>query len=593
MSRKTILILICILAAGAALRIHGLAYQSLSNDELSSWQRTKYEKVTDVVAKGVRTDVHPPAYFILLHLVQKLGDSEIALRLPSMIFGVLSILLVFLVGARLYSHWEGLVSAALMAVLWCPVYFSQDARPYSMLLAFTLLSSYLLIHVIDGLRGGARLPRAASIGYVASAAVCAYTHYFGLFLVALQGLLCLVLLARSRRALARAGLLYLALAVIFAPWIPVTLEHLGRGPIWIGKPNEGFVFTSVEFIEFLFNRSAAARNIVLVFLFLLLAHLHARIIMSPNRNGLRRALLSGEFALFLWFAVPFIAIYVKSLVSVPVLTYRNLIISLPAICLLLPRTLALVPVRPLFRTAVACTGIAFLLYHLVFSMDYYGTVTKDQFREAAAYVAGEYITTPGAVIAANANHRDYFEYYFRRHPGSVRVDVDFGDSSDWKDIEKIAWYRDTDFLWYLRAGVLERGHIMTIRRTGYDYISQQEFEGALAVLYKRPSRTSSGRGTAPANPAPDTTPTAEDIWKRVFLTDDPYTKLDLCRTIIERHPGHRHAPDALFTIGIVYAEDFMDTVRARAVFEEVLRTHPGSEIAGMAKWMLDNMGKTP
>jgi outer membrane protein assembly factor BamD (BamD/ComL family) len=48
---------------------------------------------------------------------------------------------------------------------------------------------------------------------------------------------------------------------------------------------------------------------------------------------------------------------------------------------------------------------------------------------------------------------------------------------------------------------------------------------------------------------------------------------------------------AAFMIGFTYAEELDDYASARTAFEEFLRTHPKSDLAQSAKWMLENMDK--
>ena len=49
-------------------------------------------------------DFHPPGYFAMLWLWgQAFGFSEISVRIPSVIFGVLTVYLTFLIGRNLFS----------------------------------------------------------------------------------------------------------------------------------------------------------------------------------------------------------------------------------------------------------------------------------------------------------------------------------------------------------------------------------------------------------------------------------------------------------------------------------------------------------
>ncbi len=75
------------------------------------------------------------------------------------------------------------------------------------------------------------------------------------------------------------------------------------------------------------------------------------------------------------------------------------------------------------------------------------------------------------------------------------------------------------------------------------------------------------------------------------MEDDPYERIQYYRDIVNNYPDHNHAPQALFMIGFVYAEELRDTQRAKKTFGELLREYPDSEVAGSAQWMLDNIDK--
>lgn len=140
---KTVLLLFCaILILGSIFRFYGLENQSLWTDELASWKISGHAKVADMYTEIIDEDTHPPGYYLFLHYLMKyVGDSELVLRLPSAIGGLLAIIAIYLLGLRVYSYKEGLIAAALVAVLNFPIYYSQEARAYSFLILFTILST--------------------------------------------------------------------------------------------------------------------------------------------------------------------------------------------------------------------------------------------------------------------------------------------------------------------------------------------------------------------------------------------------------------------------------------------------------------------
>lgn len=110
------------------------------------------------------------------------GDSAWSLRLPAVLFGVASIWALFLLGSYVAGTREGLLSAALLAVSYHHIWFSQNARGYTGLLFWTVLSSWLLIRALR--EGGLGL----HIAYAAAAALGVYTHMTMLFVIIGHGL---------------------------------------------------------------------------------------------------------------------------------------------------------------------------------------------------------------------------------------------------------------------------------------------------------------------------------------------------------------------------------------------------------------------
>ena len=88
-----------------------------------------------------------------------------------------------------------------------------------------------------------------------------------------------------------------------------------------------------------------------------------------------------------------------------------------------------------------------------------------------------------------------------------------------------------------------------------------------------------------------TTLTDEESWLRAQESADPYQRLRLYGDIVQRFPDSKYAPDALFMIGFVYAEELRDIVEADRAFNDVITTYPDSKIARTAEWMLQNLNE--
>ncbi|HRO91435.1 MAG TPA: glycosyltransferase family 39 protein, partial [Promineifilum sp.] len=217
-----LLILLLLILLGYWLRVHNLDAFSFWTDEGLTPERSGYAIAqilrNDILIQGVvTTDTHPPLYYLILHLTRQLfGLSDFAFRYPSVLFGVLLIPLLYQLGRRMGGRAVGLIAALLAAVNPLQVYYSQEARMYSLLLLLVTGMSYVLWRAIQDtryeIRGDSRRPTSSEarsslvsrisylvFPYLLLAALAVYTHYTAVFIVAAQALLWAWVLWRAIR----------------------------------------------------------------------------------------------------------------------------------------------------------------------------------------------------------------------------------------------------------------------------------------------------------------------------------------------------------------------------------------------------------
>ena len=140
-------LLLTILAIAAFLRLYRLGSESIWLDEAFSVLVSKASPIS-IVKLTATSETHPPLYYLLLHFwMLAFGQSEVALRSLSACFGILSIFLLYKVGCELFNHKVGLLSSSLLAISTFTIWYSQDARPYSLLLCVTLLSFLFFVRI--------------------------------------------------------------------------------------------------------------------------------------------------------------------------------------------------------------------------------------------------------------------------------------------------------------------------------------------------------------------------------------------------------------------------------------------------------------
>ena len=96
--------IVLILISGLILRLVNLN-QSLWLDEAINAQFVRILNLKELVFNYSIGDFHPPLYHVVLKAWTSIfGFSEISLRMPSVILGVLSIYLIYKIGKKLFTE---------------------------------------------------------------------------------------------------------------------------------------------------------------------------------------------------------------------------------------------------------------------------------------------------------------------------------------------------------------------------------------------------------------------------------------------------------------------------------------------------------
>jgi mannosyltransferase len=140
--------LLYVILAGFFIRLTSLG-QSFWLDEATSATVAQQFSFTDILQKFSPGDFHPPLYYLFIRLWSYLFPvNEVFLRLPSVLFGVLSIYVIYLIGKLIHSQKTGLIAAILLAVAPLHIYYSQEARMYSLTLLLVFVSVYFFLKVL-------------------------------------------------------------------------------------------------------------------------------------------------------------------------------------------------------------------------------------------------------------------------------------------------------------------------------------------------------------------------------------------------------------------------------------------------------------
>ena len=198
--------------AAFALRALPLGAQSLWRDEVDAL-RFATGPLPELLSRFAQVGWNGPLYYLLLRgWVGLTGTSEYAPRFLSLLFGVLSIPLVYAVGRRLFTPQAGLLGALLVASSPYMVWYSQEVKMYTLVPALILLAIYALHRAIAG---GRWTWWAAQ---VLATTFALYSHILAALAIPIQVLLYLVWWPRARKQWV-GGLV--SLACLTLPYIPL------------------------------------------------------------------------------------------------------------------------------------------------------------------------------------------------------------------------------------------------------------------------------------------------------------------------------------------------------------------------------------
>ena len=114
--------------------------QSLWLDEAVTANVVRNFRFSQIVNGFSPTDFHPPLYYLFMKLwTNFFGYSEIALRMPSVLFSLLTGYVIYLIG--------GIWSAAFFLFNPLIVYYSQEARMYMMATFLLTAGLFYFLHM--------------------------------------------------------------------------------------------------------------------------------------------------------------------------------------------------------------------------------------------------------------------------------------------------------------------------------------------------------------------------------------------------------------------------------------------------------------
>jgi uncharacterized membrane protein len=340
---------------GIALRVFGFWILPLWYDEVFSYLLARLP-LSGLMA-ATMGDVHPPLHYLTIWPLIQLGLPDWAIRIPSLIFSILSLWLFW----KIIQRWEfrsevQTLAFVLMVINPVQLYYAQEGRMYA-LLELTVLAAMLCM-----------LERRWLLMALATAAML-YTDNYGLFYAA-----CIWM----------AGMIYwkardwkwITLAIgsgflLYLPWVPTLISQivLFHGHHWIPPVTVGGLLYNLHEILMIHTMSwkALVLNELMIFGLLTFG------IVWAIRTRTKEYIL----ALFILAFGPALISFAFSLAFEPVLLFRNLIGSSPFLLLIIAQPAYWYTYNRTRTLAMAVIVLPLLVVNLISFYLHDGSKTSD------------------------------------------------------------------------------------------------------------------------------------------------------------------------------------------------------------------------
>jgi hypothetical protein len=165
-------ILILTIIAGIA-RFYHLGFQGLTPIENYTYLFST-GSLFQILNLPFTAHENPPMYYLLAWItMHATSDGAIAIRLPATICGILYIPAIYLLGEKFHSRILGLLSAAAVTISFPLIYYSQDAKPYTLILLVFAGVMWLFIGLVRGEKN-------LAIPFCILSVLCIWVHFFSI-----------------------------------------------------------------------------------------------------------------------------------------------------------------------------------------------------------------------------------------------------------------------------------------------------------------------------------------------------------------------------------------------------------------------------
>lgn len=335
-----------VLFVGFSMRAVSLDFQGLWRDEVDQW-RFALSPLKEMLSHFAEPGWNGPLFSPLLRMwIIGVGDTVYAMRYLSLLCGVLSISLLYVLSQRLFNQKVAFWSATMCALSPYMVWYAQEVKMYTWVPMLIILALYALERASK---------KSSWIWWtvtLTSTCLAFYSHILAALVIPVLALWYWLTPNRHKKAWLGGGLVFIFLVL---PYVPLLLWQL---PTVFVERDTGYpAFTIIEMITALLTGWTAG-----VYMGAwtggLISHSITGLLCVLAIWGLLGKDILRVSKLVVWLAVPFVAIGFVSLKN-PIFTDRYLIWSAPAFYILV--AVGITKLAKVNRVLMWCIGFAAIL----------------------------------------------------------------------------------------------------------------------------------------------------------------------------------------------------------------------------------------
>lgn len=434
--------LILLLVISFVFRIYKLDFQSPWIDELFTMINSSSEKSFIEIYQLLKVDVHPPLYYYIVNVFFHIfGDSSFVARFVSVLFGVGGLLALYYLAKELFNKKTiGIIAVLLLTINHFHIYYSQEARMYTMLFFTSIMSFIFLIKFIK------KPTLKTALLHSLFATLMIYTHFFALFTLFSQYLILLFFIIKPYKTTSKKFFLYtlfsgIIIVIIYIPAIFIFLGTSNRTSFWIARP-EIDVYTAMfkEFFGFSEIVIMIAIIGILFFLFKLFQQNEKKTFsLEPKKEKE----VFSFFVLFMWIFITLFVPFLLSFINLPMIVSRYFINIIPPLILLVAAGIYNIK-NSVIKLTLISIFVLFSFADLIGVKNYYNGIHKTQFREVSQFIINHHKKNEKIL----SSFEYYFSYYVRAEKGNKITNTSLNQY-----VEKIIngeeqmepfWYVDTN-----------------------------------------------------------------------------------------------------------------------------------------------------